>query len=155
MRPRHFLILVALLMASCQTPVDVAPTLSGDRRWTFPLTGVDTVILRARRAKTAHISTARMGAEISIYAKPAGGAEGYHPSNPSWRQTAPANWGLGFTGRRYGNKLVISSHNEISFIHHDYFLDDIHIAKPPNLTVRLKERVMGSDDGNGAPDLRP
>lgn len=153
MRFSFVIALLALALSGCQTPVDVKPITAIGDRWSFAVTGIDTVIVRSRRAKDAEVVESRLGEEIAIHARPQGGAAGYHPSDPSWRETNATDWGMGFTARRYGATLIISSVNEISYIHHDYYLDDIQIVKPPHVRIRLEKRIMDGDDGEGSPDL--
>ena len=136
-----FLVLAAAF-SGCQTPVDLDSTSAGDGRWTFPAPGIDTVILRAREAKQAQVIVSRMGGEIAVSGRPEGGAKGYHPSDPTWRETPAREMGMHFEARRYGKVLVISSAGEISYIHHNYFLDRIQIFTPPGIKVRLETRKM-------------
>ncbi|MGV3532695.1 MAG: hypothetical protein ACO1QR_10030 [Chthoniobacteraceae bacterium] len=148
------ILLLAVAFSGCQTPVDLAATSAGDGRWTFPASGIDTVILRAREAKQAQVIVTRLGGEIAVSARPEGGAKGYHPSDPTWRETPAHEMGMHFKARRYGNVLVISSAGEIFYIHHNYFLDRIQIFTPPGIKVRLEARKMDGTQGDGSPDLR-
>jgi hypothetical protein len=153
MRLSCAILLLAVAFSGCQTPVNLAAT-SDENRWIFPASGIDTVILRARRAENAEVIESRIGEEIAVSARPAGGAKGYHPSDPAWRETPAHEMSMHFKARRYGNVLVISSAGEISYIHHNYFLDRIQIFSPPGIKVRLETRLMDGNQGGGNPDLR-
>lgn len=152
--------LAALLLSCCSSPVDI-PRQKGDEatsgRWefTFPSNEVRTLELRSEQALNARIIETDEGSTIRVSAKPVGGAAGYFPAagmyEKPWKETKPADWGLGFQARRYGSRLVVSSVNEISYIHHYYALEDIEVVVPRGLRVRLIKREL---NGHGAPDLR-
>ncbi|MFI5119276.1 MAG: hypothetical protein ACHQM4_02635 [Thermoanaerobaculia bacterium] len=89
---------------------------------------------------------------IKVSGIPTGGAAGYHPSDPNWKETSPAEWGLEFVAQRFGATLVISTKNEVQYIHHHYTLEHIHIEIPSDITIVREPRVLG---GDGAPDLKP
>jgi hypothetical protein len=76
--------------------------------------------------------------------------KGYHSPDPNWRETPPSEAGLGFVSRRFGGTLVISTFNEISYVHHHYYLDDLRIHVPAGVQVVKEARKLS---GNGAGDL--
>jgi hypothetical protein len=117
----------------------------------LPAAGVKRVILRAGAADTAEV-TAVPGSEIiEVSGAPTGGAKGYHAPDPNWRETPAAAWGLDFASARHGNVLVISTKNEIHYIHHGYFLRLIVLRVPAGVEVVRQRREL---TGDGAPDLR-
>ena len=118
---------------------------------TFPAHGISRVVFRAMLASEARIVTAP-GADIRVAGTPQGGAPGYHPSDPKWRETSAQDWGLGFREKAFGSTLVISTWNEIHYIHHSYYLDQLVISVPPGIEVTLEARRL---TGEGAPDLGP
>ncbi|MGZ5475778.1 MAG: hypothetical protein ACXW29_04975 [Thermoanaerobaculia bacterium] len=116
---------------------------------TFPAAHVSRVVFRAADAKRARIQKGKAGA-IVVSGRPHGGAPGYHPSG-EWRETPANEWGLDFRAKLYGNTLVISTFNEIQYIHHSYYIDELSIAVPDGVQVILEPR---QPTGEGAPDLR-
>lgn len=146
--------LLSLLLGACAQPQPVEgrhPTLGVIE---FDAQGIKRVILRAGEATeaTATVSEAATATPvIKISAHPSGGAAGYHPADPHWRETPAAAWGMDFAASRFGSTLVISTKNEISYIHHQYRLKDIHIALPSkSLRLIRQPRQL---NGDGAPDL--
>jgi hypothetical protein len=117
----------------------------------FPSAGVTTVVLRAGDADAATVTVGRTGTAIEVSGVPTGGAKGYHSSDPTWRETPAAKWGLDFVSEQRGSVLVISTKNEIRYIHHRYGLASITVRVPPGVIV-VKERRQLS--GDGKPDLR-
>ena len=117
---------------------------------TFPATGVSRVVLRATLAEKARIIPGETSA-ILARGLPQGGAPGYHPADSNWRETKTQDWGLDFRGRTFGQTLVISTLNEITYIHHSYYLDGLVITVPAGVTVVLEARIPS---GDGAADLR-
>jgi len=96
----------------------------------FPSAGVSTVVLRAGSVESVQVSHLPRGSsEIRVSGLPAGGARGYHPSS-WWRETPARSWGLDFVARQFGSVLVISTKNEIAFMHHYYHLDAIALGVP-------------------------
>jgi hypothetical protein len=85
------------------------PAAGGSGRITrsFPTAGIDTIILRALAAEKAKVVTEPRGRAITVSGIPQGGAVGYHPADPNWRETPAAQWGLDFHARPYGSTLVI------------------------------------------------
>ena len=117
----------------------------------FSAAGVKRVILRGATADTAEV-TAVPGAEVvEVSGVLAGGAKGYHSPDPSWRETPAAEWGLDFVSARHGEVLVISTKNEIHYIHHAYFLQSVVLRVPAGVEVVRQRREL---TGEGAPDLR-
>jgi hypothetical protein len=91
------------------------------------------------------------GDSIVVSGQPRGGAAGYHPADPTWRETAAQDWGLDFRSKVVGSTLVLSSWNEIRYIHHGYYLDNLAITLPKDVEVVLEARQLS---GDGRPDLR-
>jgi hypothetical protein len=118
----------------------------------FPAVGVERVVLRAANAKTAKVAnSAGDAALITISGKATGGAGGYHAPAPGWKETPASEWGLGFVGQQFGKVLVISSKNEIEYIHHYYAIDEISLQLPDGVQLTLEPRML---DGSGEPNLR-
>src|SRR5689334_7120749 len=86
---------------------------------TFAVEGIERVIFRAGEAATAKV-TERPGKLLTVSAATVGGAQGYHSPDPNWKETPPTEWGLDFVSRRHGNSLIVSTKNEIRYIHHYY-----------------------------------
>ena len=144
MRSTRIAVIVALCMP--QASFSASPVCAD-----FELGSVKTVLLRARDAEKAQVVVGLNDSNIKICGVPSGGAEGYHPSDPNWREIPPDEWGLAFKAQRYGDILVVSSFNEISHIHHLYYFDKIEIVTPRGVAVKLINRTL---DENGSPDLR-
>ncbi len=117
---------------------------------TFPSTGVTRIVLRASAAEGASLVTVKSG-DIHISGVPSGGAPGYHPADPVWKETPPSEWGLGFVAKRFGAILVISTRNEVQVIHHHYTLEALRLSAPRGVTVVRELRSLGD---SGAPDLK-
>jgi hypothetical protein len=115
----------------------------------FDFDGITKIILRAGHAKAAVVTRAP-GKTVRIRAIPVGGAIGYHPPDPNWKETPPEKWGLDFVAKRHGSTLVISTRKEIDFIHHHYTLEDIHLQLPADIQMARVDRKLS---GDGAPDL--
>jgi hypothetical protein len=116
----------------------------------FPAAGVTRLILRASAAQAARVTTLA-ATSIDVSGVPTGGAPGYHPSDPSWREKSPQEWGFDFVSVRRGHDLIVSTKNEIEYIHHGYTLEDLTVAVPPGIEVVREPRTL---TGSGAPDLR-
>ena len=148
-------LLTALVLTGCGTPHDVAPRvqrLTHERvAWTFPGDDVASVVIRAGEAALAKVVEDREKRTVEVTAVPEGGAAGYHSPEPDWKETPASDSGLGFVGRQWGRRLVISSKSEIRFIHHSYFLKAIEVRVPVGVKVLLEAREVS---GDGAPDLR-
>ena len=117
---------------------------------TFPAESISKVIVRAAMADSAVVITNPKSTVVEVSGIPEGGAKGYHPLDPSWRETPPHEWGLAFVAARHGDILVVSSRNEIHYIHHLYRLDNLRISVPPQITVIRQSREL---TGKGDPDL--
>jgi len=115
----------------------------------FPAEGVSRVIFRAALAQEARVVTAE-GKIIKVAGIPRGGAPGYHPRDPKWRETPASEWGLDFRAKAFGKTLVISTVNEIEYIHHGYQLEQLVITVPTGVEVVREVRQLS---GDGAPDL--
>ena len=140
----RFLLLASLLGGGCAA----APQKTVSQR--FPLDGISKVVFRAANAGTAVVTHDAPANTVELSGRPIGGAEGYHPADPAWRETPPERWGLDFAARRHGAVLVISTKNEIDYIHHHYALDALHVRVPTGAEVVCQERTL---NGDGAPDL--
>ena len=117
-----------------------------------PVAGVKAVVLRSALAKDAEVVSDRDAKAISVSGRPSGGAPGYHPAQPGWKETPASDWGLDFVFQRHGDTLVVSSKNEIRYIHHSYLIREIRVSVPANVTVTREERTLS---GTGAEDLSP
>ena len=117
---------------------------------TFPAAGISKVILRAALAGQARIVPGKRG-DIVVAGIARGGAPGYHPADSRGKTTSAEEWGLDFRGKAFGQTLVISTGNEIHYIHHSYYLDDLVIDVPSGTEVIFEVR---QPTGDGAPDLR-
>lgn len=132
-------------LANGEDPVQVARI--------FSAKDITTVIFRGGAAKQTKILRV-YGDTIRVTGTPVGGAKGYQGSNedPNWKETPASEWGLDFEQKRFGGVLVISTKNEIVFMHHIYRLEDIEITAPLNVRITLEVRTL---NGDGAPDLSP
>ena len=141
-------LLVAAVLAAC-SPVRVD---QGNLKQEFDAVGVSRVILRSASADAALAEPAAGTGPIAITGRATGGAAGYHPADPAWRETPAAEWGLGFAAKRFGTTLVISSRNEIGYIHHHYTIADIVLRLPPAVVLVRQARTLS---GSGEADLAP
>jgi hypothetical protein len=117
----------------------------------FPVEGVRKVILRAAAANTADVIPDSALDAVYISGMTVGGSRGYHPGNPFWRETPPADWGLDFVSIQFGDVLIISTKNEISYIHHHYILNSLELRVPEGIEVVRESRTL---NGDGQPDLK-
>jgi hypothetical protein len=117
----------------------------------FVVTGINRVVLRASAADQASV-VERDSLPVSVIVSgiPSGGAKGYHPADPNWKETPAAEWGLAFVAKRFGSTLVVSSKSEIQYIHHRYTIEGIRLEVPPTVAVVRERRTL---DGNGEPNL--
>jgi len=115
----------------------------------FPIEGIERVILRASAAEHTAV-VERAGTAVTVSGVPSGGAKGYHSSDPNWKETPAAEWGLDFVAEKFGNILVISTKNEIAYVHHHYSIHDIVVEIPSRIELVREERKL---TGNGAPNL--
>ena len=139
---------VACVLAACVPAAVGEGRLSGS----YGSPGVTRVILRAAAADTTNAELTRAGVPITVSGRATGGAEGYHPADPKWRETSVAEWGLDFVASRFGATLIISSKNEFGYIHHHYVIDDIVLQLPPSVELVRQARTLS---GSGEPDLMP
>ena len=102
-------------------------------------------------ADNAEVTTDPTTEVVEVSGVPAGGAKGYHSPDPNWRETPATEWGLSFESARYGEVLVISTNNEIQYIHHGYFLQSVVLRVPAGVAVVRERREMS---GDGGPDLK-
>ena len=145
MKPSRFLPIAALLAFGS------AHAQASDIRRSFSSDGITHVVVRAQAYEG--LAIVRSGdRQVSIGGTPTGGAAGYHPSDPKWKETKPADWGMDFVGKKFGKTLVISTKNETAYIHHRYSLEALTLALPPGIDVTLEHRTL---TGEGAPDLSP
>ncbi len=118
----------------------------------FPAAGVERVILRAAQAEGAKVVTDSKAALVTVSGEPSGGARGYHPADSNWKETPANAWGFDFVSERFGSTLVVSSKNELQYIHHGYLLENLRLVVPPGVRTVLTARKLS---GEGAPDLSP
>lgn len=119
-------------------------------RRSFPATGITKLVLRAGDANTATVATGARGSAIEISGIPTGGAKGYHSPDPKWRETPAAERGLDFVSVQRGPVLVVSTKNEMRYIHHHYAFASLAVRVPPGVVVVKEPRTL---TGDGAPDL--
>jgi len=96
------------------------------------------------------IESSKSGGTIKVTATPGGGTFGYHSPDPNWKATKAEDWGLEFVGWQFGETLVISTRNEIGYMHHRYTLNGIKVTVPVGVNVLLSPRTLS---GDGRPDL--
>ena len=116
----------------------------------FPADGVERVVLRAAGASNAHVIEGQPGI-VKITGSAAGGAAGYHSPEPNWKETPASQWGMTFLSKRFGTTLVVSSVNEISYIHHHYAIRNLEVELPASVQLVREPRQLS---GAGTPDLR-
>ena len=153
------LAITALVLAQ-PTPADVippyaeaaaAPAQPKALRRSFPSAGITKLVLRAGDADKATVETGAAGSAIEISGIPIGGAAGYHSPDPRWRETPAAEWGLDFVSVQRGSVLVVSTKNEMRYIHHHYAFASVAVRVPPGVEVVKEQRAL---TGDGAADLR-
>jgi hypothetical protein len=116
----------------------------------LPMDGVNVVELRAGRARCARVVRRDGPRGATVAGIPIGGAKGYHSPDPGWRETPARYWGMQFVTKRFGDRLVISTKSEISYIHHQYSLDGLVLRVPRSVKVVLVNRHLS---GDGTPEL--
>ncbi len=141
------LAVIALLTACAAADMD-----RGRLVRNFDADGIARVVLRAAAADAATVDVVPGRKVVIVSGQATGGAEGYHPADPRWRETAATEWGLDFTAKRFGSTLVISTRNEIGYIHHHYTVAGIGLQLPPSVELVRQMRVL---TGSGEADLAP
>src|SRR5262245_31058482 len=101
--------LVLLTFAACTSRANSSAERQGAVSRTFPADAVTKLVLRAAGAQSATVITEASRNTIEVSGIPTGGAAGYHPSDPNWRETPAQSWGLDFVAQRYGDVLVVST----------------------------------------------
>jgi hypothetical protein len=141
-----------ILMSTISRPA-AAPKPAAPRpvRRSFPAAGVTSVVLRAAEAESALVSVARNTTSIEVSGVPTGGAPGYHSPDPNSRETPPEKWGLDFVSVQRGPVLVVSTRNEVHYLHHHYRFASVTLQVPPGVEVVRERRELTED---GKPDLR-
>jgi hypothetical protein len=163
MRRAYAVPLLFLLLSQCSRLPDDAKAAGGAAGETaqvvadatvarsFDAAGITTVVLRAANAAQATVRHTSAGT-VEVSGKARGGAGGYHSPDPNWKETKPEQWGLDFVGKRHQDVLVISSKNEIQYIHHGYSLDSLELSVPDGVKVIPVARQLSE---NGQADLSP
>ena len=116
----------------------------------FEADQITKVIIRAGSITDGTVVKQSKSPTIKISAIPSGGTKGYHPADKNWKETPAKEWGLAFEAKKFGTILVISSKNEIAYIHHHYWLANVEIEVPSGVQVILSPREVS---GKGEPDL--
>jgi len=116
----------------------------------FSAKGITKVILRAGRADQAKIVFSNNKDSLTLSGVPVGGTKGYHSPDPSWKETPASEWGLSFIAKQFGDTLIVSTQNEMQYIHHSYLLKDIEMTVPKGIEAVKQVRTL---NGEGAPDL--
>ena len=122
---------------------------SGRVTRSFDPTGIETVVLRAEAADKAEVKI-DAGPVRHGLGRPRGRRRGLPSGRPELAETPASRWGLDFQARRFGPTLVISTENEISYIHHYYHLGSLSITVPQGVRVIKENRKL---TGKGEPDL--
>ena len=115
----------------------------------FPADGIERVVLRAAGASNAQVVPGRFGI-VKVTGSAAGGAAGYHSPDPNWKETPASQWGMTFQSKRFGTTLVVSSVNEIGYIHHQYAIRDLEVELPVTVQLVREPRQLS---GSGTADL--
>ncbi|HEY9106525.1 MAG TPA: hypothetical protein VIN58_07580 [Roseateles sp.] len=116
----------------------------------FDAKGIKRVVLRSANAKKALVEVSEVK-RVTITGRAEGGAQGYHSPDLNWKETPAADWGMKFVAKWFGTDMVVSSQNEIGYIHHVYTVDGITITLPEGVQLVREDRVLS---GSGEPDLR-
>ena len=127
-----------------------APAQPSPLRRSFPAAGITTLVLRAEGANKVMVETGARGSAIEVSGIPTGGAAGYRSPDPKWRETPAAERGLDFVSVQRGPRLVVSTKNEMRYIHHHYAFASVTVRVPPGVEVVKEQRTL---TGDGAPDL--
>jgi hypothetical protein len=147
-----------ILLSTMTRPAGAAPSASARQvpqnkpvRRSFPSAGITKLVLRAGDADSATVTVARGATSIDISGVPSGGAQGYHSPDPNWRETPASEWGLDFVAEARGAVLIVSTKNEVSYMHHRYRLVAVTVQVPPGVEVVKERRELNNDSGK--PDL--
>lgn len=116
----------------------------------FDAEGIERVVLRSAHAERAKVETAN-AMQITVAGRVEGGAQGYHSPDPNWKETPASQWGMKFVAKRFGPVLVVSSLNEMGYIHHQYAIEAITVTLPKDAQLVRETRTL---TGSGDPDLR-
>lgn len=137
--------------APIKQPLSAGSTTPGRIARSFPFDGIKKVIFRAAEAETCEVTTDPAAEMVEVSGLPEGDAKGYHSDDPNWRETPAAEWGLDFVSARHGDLLVISTQNEIQYIHHLYYLKSLALRVPAGIEVVREQRKL---TGDGGPNLQ-
>ena len=143
MRPLTISLLLLLPLAVSAGADDVRIEAS------FPADGIERVVLRAAGASNAQVVPGRFGI-VKVTGSATGGAAGYHSPDPNWKETPASQWGMTFLSKRFGTTLVVSSVNEIGYIHHQYAIRDLEVELPASVQLVREPRQLS---GSGTADL--
>ena len=118
---------------------------------TFNTEGVQEITLRASQIYSSKVIKWSEGQYFKICGE-AFGINRFHPQLDLIKIPG-ANLGLGFVGKKYRDKLVVSTNNEIRAIHHSHILRNITIETPRGvkLTRELKTLYMRKAGSNLSP----
>ena len=118
----------------------------------FPSAGITTVVLRAQAAADAAVAVVEPGlASIKVSAMPAGAPGAITRRIRTGGKLRRRSGGWGLSRSPLAATLVISTRNEIHYIHHAYTLQGIRLEVPAGVVVVRETRVLS---GDGAPDLK-
>ena len=148
--PRVICLAIACVLAAC-VPAGVMVKAAYSGAMTPP--GVTRVILRAAAARNGprQNSSARV-CRSPFQAGPRVERRAIIPRTRNGERHRPADWGLDFVASRFGATLVISSKNEVGYIHHHYVIADIVLQLPASVELVRRARNLS---GSGEPDLTP
>ncbi|MDY0037302.1 MAG: hypothetical protein RBS05_15435 [Zoogloea oleivorans] len=114
--------------------------------------GIDRVIFRAANAETATVVFSEDDQSIiTVSGKASGGTVGYHPADPNWKETPASQWGMQFVSKRVGSTLIVSTQNEIGYIHHHYTIKNITVRLPKATQIQCFKRQLS---GSGEPEFQ-
>lgn len=116
----------------------------------FPAEGIDRVILRAAKVETAAVVHSDDDRSLITFSgKATGGTVGYHPADPNWKETPASQWVMKFVSKRVGSTLIVSTQNEIGYLHHWYTVENITVRLPKTVQLLRFKRALS---GSGAPE---
>ena len=137
---------LTLLVSGCS----LLPNNSTQYCQDIDVSDINAIAFKAHRASLARIEKSK-GNIFRVCGLPSGGVEGYHSSDPDWKEIPADEWGLDFKSKKYNKALVISTNNELLYIHHYYYFDQLVIYSPGHISITLVNRdIVG---GDGKPDL--